>query len=161
MGDINKAVSFMIDIANDDTHGYDQLHRNSPDYDCSSLVATALHIAGFNVNPHSWTGNLEQQLINCGFKKCKPPYKAGDIHLNYKHHVCMQISDTQIAQASINERGTTTGGKTGDQTGREIYIRDYYEYKYGWDAHYRYPDTLQSELTTVDNVKEINGIIDG
>lgn len=128
----------MIRIANDDSHGYDQIHRNSPDYDCSSLVATALYYAGFNISPNSYTGNLESQLIKCGFKKCKPPFRAGDIHLNKKHHVCMQINDTQIAHASINEKGTATGGKTGDQTGKEICIRNYYEYKYGWDAHYRY-----------------------
>ena len=37
MADINKAVSFMITTAKDNNHGYDQQHRNGPDYDCSSL----------------------------------------------------------------------------------------------------------------------------
>ena len=138
MPNIMKAVKFMIDIANDDTHGYDQAHRNEPDYDCSSLVGTALHEAGFNVSPYSWTGNLESQLRKVGFTDCKKPWMAGDIHLNTKHHVCMSINASQIAQASINEKGTVTGGKTGDQTGKEIYIRDYYEYSSGWDAHLRY-----------------------
>ena len=27
MSNIEKAVSFMIDIAKDDSHGYDQIHR--------------------------------------------------------------------------------------------------------------------------------------
>lgn len=138
MPSISKAVKFMIDIANDDSHGYDQTHRNSPDYDCSSLVGTALYEAGFEVSPYSWTGNLEEQLRKCGFTSCKKPWKAGDIHLSTLHHVCMSINENQIAQASINEKGTTTGGKTGDQTGREIYIRDYYEYSKGWDVHLRY-----------------------
>ena len=138
MPNIMKAVKFMIDIANDDTHGYDQAHRNSPDYDCSSLVGTALHEAGFNVSPYSWTGNLEGQLRKVGFTDCKKPWMPGDIHLNTKHHVCMSINTSQIAQASINEKGTVTGGKTGDQTGKEIYIRDYYEYSRGWDVHLRY-----------------------
>ena len=150
MGNIKKAIDFMVMIANDNSHGYDQTHRNSPDFDCSSLVATALNVAGFNVSPYSWTGNLEPQLIKCGFVKCSAPFKAGDIHLNYKHHVCMSVTDTQIAQASINEYGKTTGGKTGDQTGREIYIRDYYEYKYGWDVHYRYKDVANdTQITTI------------
>ena len=138
MPNIMKAVQFMIDTANDDTHGYDQSHRNGPDYDCSSLVGTALHEAGFNVSPYSWTGNLEAQLRNCGFVDCGSPWLPGDVHLNIKNHVCMSISMTQIAQASINEKGTVTGGKTGDQTGKEIYIRDYYEYTKGWDMHLRY-----------------------
>ena len=50
----------------------------------------------------------------------------------------MSISNTKIAHASINEKGTTTAGKTGDQTGKEICIRDYYEYSGGWDVHLRY-----------------------
>lgn len=138
MPNIMKAVQFMIDIANDNTHGYDQTHRNGPNYDCSSLVGTALHEAGFNVSPYSWTGNLEAQLRKEGFVDCKAPWLAGDIHLNTKHHVCMSVDKYQIVQASINEKGTVTGGKTGDQTGKEILIRDYYEYSDGWDVHLRY-----------------------
>lgn len=142
MPNIMKAVQFMIDMANDDSHGYDQANRNGPDYDCSSLVATALHEAGFNVSPDSWTGNLEEQLRKVGFTDCKKPWKAGDIHLNTNHHVCMSINSSQIAQASINEKGTAVGGATGDQTGKEIYIRDYYEYSRGWDVHLRYIEAI-------------------
>ena len=137
-----KAVQFMIDMANDDSHGYDQANRNGPDYDCSSLVATALHEAGFNVSPYSWTGNLEEQLRKVGFTDCKKPWMAGDIHLNTNHHVCMSINSSQIAQASINEKGTAVGGATGDQTGKEIYIRDYYEYSRGWDVQLRYIEAI-------------------
>lgn len=161
MPSITKAVQFMIDTANDDSHGYDQNNRNSPDYDCSSLVATALHEAGFNVSPYSWTGNLESQLRKCGFATCKKPWKAGDIHLSTLHHVCMSINETQIAQASINEKGTATGGKTGDQTGREIYIRDYYEYSKGWDVHLRYigADTGNDNKKSIDLLAK--EVIDG
>jgi hypothetical protein len=62
----------------------------------------------------------------------------GDIILNETHHVCCYIGNGQIVQASINELGTTTGGQTGDQTGKEIYVRDFYTYKYGWDCVLRY-----------------------
>lgn len=128
----------MIDTAHDYTHGYDQTHRNGPDYDCSSLVGTALHEAGFEVSPHSWTGNLEAQLRAAGFVDCKAPWFPGDVHLKAKHHVVMSISTSKIAHASINEKGTVTGGKTGDQTGKEICIRSYYAYSGGWDVHLRY-----------------------
>lgn len=138
MPNIMKAVKFITDVANDNTHGYDQTHRNAPDYDCSSLVGTALHEAGFNVSPYSWTGNLESQLRKAGFVDCKAPWLAGDVHLTPNKHVCMNINASQIAEASINEKGTTTGGKTGDQTGKEIYIHNYYELPGGWARHLRY-----------------------
>lgn len=138
MPNIMKAVQFMIDTANDNTHGYDQSHRNGPDYDCSSLVGTALHEAGFDVSPYIWTGNMEAQLRNAGFVDCKAPWKAGDVHLKTYLHVVMSINSSQIAHASINEKGEVIGGKTGDQTGKEICIRDYYEYSGGWDVHLRY-----------------------
>lgn len=149
MANIMKAVSFMINTANDNTHGYDQKHRNGPDYDCSSLVGTALHEAGFNVSPYSWTGNLEAQLRECGFGDCRAPWLAGDVHLKTNHHVCMSVNSFQIAQASINEKGTTTGGKTGDQTGKEIWIRDYYEYSGGWDVHLRYKGQNTEERPSI------------
>lgn len=136
MGDIKKAVKWMIKIAMDDTHGYDQSKRNGPDYDCSSLVSTALYKSGFNIPVTSYTGNLLPRLLSVGFKEVKPPYKAGDIHLTPYRHVCMQIDDHRIVQASINELGTISGGKTGDQTGKEIAISEYYEYP--WKYHLRY-----------------------
>lgn len=139
MNQIEKAVRFMVDTALDDTHGYDQQHRNGPDYDCSSLVGTALHEAGFDVSPFSWTGNLEPQLRKCGFVDCKKPWRAGDIHLTPGKHVAMSINSQAIVHASINELGKVTGGKTGDQTGKEICIRDYYEHNGGWALHLRYP----------------------
>ena len=136
--DINKAVKFMVDTANDNSHGYDQVHRNGPDYDCSSLVGTALHNAGFNVSPSSSTWTLEAQLRKAGFKDCSPPWKAGDVHLSTNHHVIMSINEKLIAQASINEKGGVRGGKTGDQTVSEINIKNYYVPSYGWDVHLRY-----------------------
>lgn len=153
MCDINKVVTFIIKIANDNAHGYDQQNRNSPDYDCSSLVAVALNQAGFKVNVNSWTGNLETQLRKCGFTDCTKPWKAGDIHLNVREHVCMSINESQIAQACINEYGEVIGGKTGDQTGNEINISNYYEYPTGWNYHLRY--TGNAQTTATKSVEEI------
>lgn len=154
MPNIMKAVQFMIDTANDDRHGYDQTHRNGPDYDCSSLVGTALHEAGFDVSPYSWTGNLEEQLRDVGFVDCKAPWLPGDIHLKTYRHVVMSISNNQIAHASINEKGTVTCGKTGDQTGNEICIRSYYEYPNGWDVHLRYVgnNTDVTQVVSIDTI---------
>ena len=138
MGNLNKAVSWAIGIAHDDSHGYDQENRNGPDYDCSSFVGTALHNAGFPVSPYSTTRNLVPQLRAAGFVDCKPPYKKGDIHITPGHHVVMSIDASSIVHSSINEKNDITGGKTGDQTGREICTRSFYTPQYGWGYHLRY-----------------------
>lgn len=138
MGDLNKAVSWAVGIARDDSHGYDQEHRNGPDYDCSSFVGTALHNSGFPVSPYSTTRNLVPQLRAAGFVDCKPPYKKGDIHITPGHHVVMSIDASTIVHASINENNDIMGGKTGDQTGREICTRSFYTPQYGWGYHLRY-----------------------
>lgn len=72
--------------------------------------------------------------------------KKGDVLLNEKHHTAIYLGGNKLVNASINEKGTTTGGRTGDQTGREILVRDYYVPSYGWDLVLRYPDAaLASE----------------
>lgn len=151
MGNIEKAVAFMIEVALDNTHGYDQTHRNAPNYDCSSLVGTALNYAGFNVSPYSWTGNLRKQLLACGFKEVpvNAKRKRGDIFLAEKRHVVMCTGSNDIVHASINEKGTTTGGKSGDQTGKEICVRGFYTPSYGWDYHFTLDDNV--EETKEDN----------
>ena len=147
MANIKKAVEWITAVAKDDSHGYDQAHRNGPDYDCSSLVATALHEAGFNISPNSWTGNLKDQLMAEGFYLCSTPWLPGDIHLNTKYHVCMSINEKEIVEASLNEKGGITGGQTGDQTGSEIVIKPFYVYRYGWNYHLRAPQKRRDPVT--------------
>lgn len=156
MANIEQAVVFMVSVANNDKHGYDQTHRNSPDYDCSSLVGTALHEAGFDVSPYSWTGNLRKQLLDNGFKTL--PVNAdrlrGDIFLTEKHHVVMCVDKNNIVHATSNELGKATGGKTGDQTGKEICVRSFYTPSFGWDYHFRYEGTNDNEeyVVSVDTI---------
>ena len=137
MSDINYAVAWMEDIATDDRHGYSQIHRNGPDYDCSSFVGTALARAGFPVSKYSTTRNLEEQLEASGFVRCGKPWKRGDIHLAAGHHVTMSTDATHIVHASQSETGGIDG-QTGDQTGREICVRSYYDLPYDNVVHYRY-----------------------
>ena len=61
MSKIENAVAWAEQIAADDRHGYSQVHRNSPDYDCSSFVGTALANAGFPISIYSTTRNLGEQ----------------------------------------------------------------------------------------------------
>lgn len=43
------ATQWMINLANDNSHGYDQTNRWGSDYDCASAVITAWEIAGVHV----------------------------------------------------------------------------------------------------------------
>lgn len=143
---IEKAIKWAVDIANDNSHGYDQIGRWGDDYDCSSLVISAYEQAGVPVKEAgaTYTGNMLSAFKKCGFEAI--PYKkgmkliAGDVLLNKKHHTVLYIGDNKIVQASINEKGGIYNGKNGDQTGKEIAVGKFYEYSKGWDVVLRYPD---------------------
>lgn len=138
MGKIETATQWMIDLANDDTHGYDQTHRWGPDYDCSSAIITAWEKAGVPVksNGAGATGTMYNPFIKCGFSDVTSKVtlstgkglEKGDVLLRTgsSGHTAMYIGSSKIVHASKNENGTTTGGKTGDQTGKEICTRSYY-----------------------------------
>lgn len=173
MPSIEKAVQYMVDIANDDSHGYSQSARNGdPDYDCSSLVGTALNVAGFNVSKASTTRNLYDQMIKCGFKEISinDTRKRGDVFLSPGHHVVMCIDENNIVHASLNENGGIKNGQPGDQTGKEICIRSYYEPSYKWTYHLRYEIKTPcgflvdiSKYNSINNysllAKEVDGVI--
>ena len=139
MLDLNKVVNFAVDIANDDSHGYSQYHRYGPDYDCSSLVTAALIAGGADIPKTLTTYTMLSYLLKIGYKSVSVGnVQAGDIFLSIKHHVVIAINDKQIVTASIDENGTIIGKRPGDQTGKEIYIRNFYTPSYGWDYHFRY-----------------------
>ena len=153
MSVIDKAVAYMVDLVTDPIHGYDQINRFGPDFDCSSSIIQSWDKgAGVPVKAAgaSYTGNMRAAFEKCGFKAI--PYKKGmslvkgDVVLNEKHHTVMYIGDRKIAQFSINEKGTIKGGRSGDQTGKESYIGNFYEYSKGWDYVLRYD---KQEVITV------------
>lgn len=143
-----KAVDWMLDLARDDSHGYDQDDRwgEHGDYDCSSAVITAYQKAGVPVKTKgaTYTGNMKKVFLACGFKdvtfkvdlRTGKGLQAGDVLLNEVHHTAMYVGDGLEAEASINEFGGAHGGRPGDQTGREILVRAYRNYP--WDCVLRY-----------------------
>lgn len=145
---IEKAVTWALQIAQDPAHGYDQTKRWGPDYDCSSLLISAWQQAGVRVKDAgaTYTGNMLRAFLRCGFEDVTAEInlntgaglQRGDALLNVRHHTAMSIGGGQIVHASINERGKAAGGRTGDQTGREICVRSYYKYSKGWDKVLRY-----------------------
>ena len=143
-----------INIANDNSHGYDQEHRDGPDYDCSSLVNKVVREAGIPIKA-TWTGNMLDDYLANGFYI---PYgvnfatgdglKRGDILLAHdsKHkHTAIYIGDGKIVHASGNEFGGATGGISGDQTGGEICIADYFNLPWTYVLRYSEEEVISAE----------------
>ena len=152
MSIIEKAVNWIIGIANDNTHGYDQGSRWSPDYDCSSLVISAWKQAGVNLTC-TYTGNMYANMVNKGFSDITSQVNLatgsglarGDVLLNVSSHTAMYIGNGQICEATGNENGGITGGQTGDQTGREICINSYRNYPWNYVLRYVAEDSGSRE----------------
>lgn len=148
MGKIENATQWMINLANDNSHGYDQTNRWGPNYDCSSAIITAWQQAGVPVktNGATYTGNMKSVFLRTGFSEVISQIvlsngsnlKRGDVLLNESSHTAMYIGNGQIVHASINEFGGTTGGQSGDQNGQEICIRSYYNKP--WNSILRYKE---------------------
>lgn len=160
---IESATSWMERIAKDNTHGYDQTYRwgEKGDYDCSAAVITAFQQAGVPVRTKgaTYTGNMLNVFKKCGFsditssvnRSTGAGLQRGDVLLNTGHHTAMYCGNGQEVEASINEKGTATGGKPGDQTGREFLIRSYRNYP--WTNILRYTGGETVAAGTVDTSK--------
>ena len=161
---VEVAVQFAIDIANDQSHGYSQGippyegSRESPDYDCSSLIYHAFNHAGFNIidnwhkNPkffsrydgRQYSGDadtiwedlsVDGGWIKFSWAEIKDNLQRGDILCNPARHCAIYIGDglTVEAKGVNNYRGGSYA--TGDQGG-EIYF--YQAQNRGWTEVYRY-----------------------
>jgi len=65
---VENAINWAVGIANYNNYGYSQVNRyGNPDYDCSSLVSTAFHNAGFNVACELNTYTMKDAFVNAGF----------------------------------------------------------------------------------------------
>ena len=115
----------------------------SGDRDCSSAVISAFEAAGISCGGATYTGNMRKCMVNSGNFKWHPmSYIAQmtDVYLNEDCHtaMCLSAEPDVLMEFSINEKGTVTGGKQGDQKqvgeydekyGRgESHLRMYYNY---------------------------------
>lgn len=157
---LEKAVNWAVNVANDNSHGYDQAKRwGTPDYDCSSLVISAFEQAGIHLKKNgAWTtSNLLPAALKSGFKDVTSAVnlqtgkgmKRGDILLKKGHHVALYMGGGKMVQARINEKGTITGGKPGDQTGKEIMVGPYANFKGGWSNILRYTKGFAKGIGTI------------
>lgn len=163
----------MEHLCTHDSHGYSQPNRYGTgtkenvtlsdgstvtvslgDRDCSSAVIDAWKAAypGCTGNA-SYTGNMRREFTKNGLFTWHPwgdGYQArrGDIYLNETYHTVMCLGNGKIATFSISETGGING-KTGDQTGYESYIGNYYVYSHGWDGILAFNDGKEDTMAKV------------
>ncbi len=158
---IESAVQWAINTANDNSHGYSQVDRWGPDYDCSSFVITAYEQAGLKVREAgaSYTGNMRGAFLACGFVDVTNQVglssgygmEAGDVLLNYSAHTCIHIGNGKVANCRTNEGNA----QAGDQSGNEIRIQNYWNYP--WNAVLRLKTTAQAPKA--EEKKEDHGMV--
>lgn len=137
------AAAWAEKMARDDAHGYDQTGRWGPDYDCSSLVITAYKQAGVGL-VCTYTGNMRADMLSRGFRdvtkkvnlKTGQGLERGDVLLHERSHTAMFLGNGKLVHAAGNEYGRATGGRTGDQTGKEICVTGYFNFP--WEYVLRY-----------------------
>ena len=139
-----RALNWALETAKDDTHGYSQLMRWGPDYDCSSFIISAYEQAGLKLKEAgaSYTGNIKTVLLRCGFTALpdlpENQLIPGDVLLNEQNHTVMYIGNGKVVAA----RSSDGYPQSGDQSSREICIQNYYDYP--WDCVLRYTGTKSS-----------------
>ena len=141
-GAIQRAVEWQLETAADNMHGYSQVDRWGPDYDCSSFVITAWEQAGLPVKAAgaTYTGNMYDTFCRCGFQDVTDSVdlatgagmQAGDVLLNHQRHTATYIGNGQLVHARSSEGNSLQG----DQSGNEIRVQPYYNGP--WDCVLRY-----------------------
>ncbi len=94
----------------------------------------------------TFTGNMYNVFLKNGFIDVTSQVnisdgsgmQRGDVLLNIKNHTAMFIGNNELVHASMNENNQISGVQTGDQTGKEIRVQNYYVYSEDWDCVHRY-----------------------
>ena len=162
----NIAATLHNHLCVHDWHGYDQKYRwgdgegvcsvtvdgktyavEQGDRDCSSAIIECWKAAlkgtpyDGKLNGATYTGNMRSVFVASGLFEWKPMSfiaQRGDIYLNEVNHtaMCQTPNPDMLSEFCINEKGTITGGKVGDQTGYESRVRAYYDYPWDGILHY-------------------------
>lgn len=129
-----KATAWAEQIAKNSAHGYSQVNRWGPDYDCSSLVISAYDYAGTMVKMKgaSYTGNMYPIFRSCEFQDVTDKVdlvtgaglKRGDVLLDPAAHTVIYAGNGNV----INARSSEGNSQFGDQSGNEIRIQTYWNF---------------------------------
>lgn len=139
-----SAAAYAESVAFDDAHGYDQGNRwGNPDYDCSWLTIDSYKRAGVSLTC-TYTGNMRPDMLSHGFRDVTKEInlatgaglKRGDVLLHETHHTAIYTGNGKLVNAGGNELGKATGGKPGDQTGKEIRVMNYYNFPWQYVLRY-------------------------
>ena len=146
---VDRAVDFMIGIANDDSHGYTN-GKWGPEYSCISLVEMGFINAGLNITKSN-INKMPDNLIKAGFEECTSEvnlktgagfakgYIPWMLQSNGKHgHVECHVGDGKLVGARGN-----TDGKPGDSKGNEISTITYQNMS--WQKVFRIPGAYTGE----------------
>lgn len=133
------------------------------DRDCSSAVIDCWRTALLGtdwqgaLDAATYTGNMKSVFTASGLFTWHPMgdgyiAQRGDIYLNEASHTAMCISSDpdMLAEFSINELGTITGGQVGDQTGRESRVAGYYDFPWDGILAYNGAADAQKEEKEID-----------
>lgn len=120
--------------------------------DCSSLCLGGMWACGYKVNIDgtAYTGVFVELAKAAGFTaisvsgwsstKLYAAIRTGDFLLG-PGHVLYILTPSKWVTADSDERGKAYGGQPGDQTGKEVYIRNPYMRSAGWTYIVRPPDS--------------------
>jgi len=132
--------------------------------DCSSIVLGLYVLAGYPVDISGlcYTGNAAALTRAAGFSVTRfsgrlSDLRPGDALVEPGRHIVLILDGGECLSPETNELGRATGGRAGDQTGREVrirpvYLRDASRADGGWTYLLRPPaevaDTLSTVITT-------------
>lgn len=142
MGSIDKLVAEAQRLAADDRIGYDQARRTTATgIDCSDLVRRCMAAGGFDTPAFLWTGNMHTELTARGWSwhPGTQGLQRGDI-LWKTGHTAVAVGGGARAEAWIDERGQTSGGRPGDQTGQEVRVHAPWN-DIAWEGFFHAPTT--------------------
>lgn len=156
------AVKWAIDIANDNSHGYDNTKGSrggTPDYACSSFVGAAYKFAGVDLPaPETiYTASMNKIFTPKGFKKITyginfktgKGLELGDILVAPGKHTEIYVGNGKLAGARGNANsGKPENGKAGDQSGSEITVSAYWNYPWSFVLRYVGNNSTSSETTS-------------
>ena len=156
MPSVESAVGWAEGIAADPAYGYSQgADRDGASFDCSSLVCRALRAAGFGTPyPSFSTRTMGSWLTSHGWAwhNGTGGVRRGDV-LWKSAHTGIAASPSTVVEARINERGTITGGRPGDQTGKEIAV--FALSSMAWVGYWRYEGEEEDMTLTDENLDTI------